>query len=150
MIKRGEVYCCKLYGVGSVQQDYRPCLVVSNNKANKYSPVITVLPITSRKKRPLPTHVPITLNVESCIMAEQVITIDKTQVSKYVTTLNQDTMSLVDIAMQVQLSIQQDLNNNLLLQQLKECYSLLQELNVELEEEKEKVKILLGSGNQPR
>ena len=44
---------------GSIQGGMRPMVVVSNNLANKFSPVITVVPLTSRtyKKRYLPTHV---------------------------------------------------------------------------------------------
>ena len=43
---------------GHVQYGFRPVLVVSNDMANKYSPVITVVPLTSQlTKRQLPTHV---------------------------------------------------------------------------------------------
>lgn len=43
---------------GSLQTGFRPVLIVSNDKANQYSPVVTIVPITSKigKKR-LPTHV---------------------------------------------------------------------------------------------
>ena len=46
-------------GVKNEQVGVRPVIVVSNNKANTYSSVITVVPLTSRiyKKRYLPTHV---------------------------------------------------------------------------------------------
>ena len=43
----------------SIQKGIRPVVVISNNKANTFSPVLTVVPITSKihKKRYLPTHV---------------------------------------------------------------------------------------------
>ena len=42
---------------GSKQGGVRPALVVSNNKANKHSPVVTVVPLSARvwKKKYLPT-----------------------------------------------------------------------------------------------
>ena len=61
----------------------RPVIVVSSNKANTYSSVITVVPLTSRiyKKRYLPTHVFISkydmtgIRKGSLALAEQVMSI---------------------------------------------------------------------------
>lgn len=87
MCKRGDIYfvdfgqnidTCKQSGI-------RPAVIVSNNRANEHSPVITVVPLTSKiyKKRMLPTHVYIPqgcgtgLPQNSLALAEQVETIDK-------------------------------------------------------------------------
>ena len=67
----------------AVQGGVRPVIVVSNNKANTYSSVITVVPLTSRiyKKRYLPTHVFISkydmtgIRKGSLALAEQVMSI---------------------------------------------------------------------------
>ena len=60
-IERGDILMVNLGQVPgtSLQSGIRPVVVVSNNKANTYSPVVTVVPFTSRvyKKRYLPTHV---------------------------------------------------------------------------------------------
>lgn len=59
-IKRGDIIIADLgQHETSVQSGIRPCVVVSNNMANKYSSVITVVPLTSKihKKEYLPTHV---------------------------------------------------------------------------------------------
>ena len=60
-IRRGDILWADLgmFPTTSVQGGVRPVIVVSNNKANTYSSVITVVPLTSRiyKKRYLPTHV---------------------------------------------------------------------------------------------
>ena len=86
MCKRGDVYFADLgENIGSCKQGgFRPVLVVSNNRANEHSPVITIVPLTARvyKKRQLPTHVFIPrwsagLNKHSMALAEQVETIDK-------------------------------------------------------------------------
>ena len=61
IIRRGDILWADLgmFPITSVQGGVRPVIVVSNNKANTYSSVITVVPLTSRiyKKRYLPTHV---------------------------------------------------------------------------------------------
>ena len=47
MCKRGDIYYVD-FGEkdGSKQGGVRPALVVSNNKANKHSPVVTVVPLS--------------------------------------------------------------------------------------------------------
>lgn len=60
MCRRGDIYNVDFGKNTESRKQYgiRPALVVSNNQANQYSPVITVVPLTSRiyKKRFLPTH----------------------------------------------------------------------------------------------
>lgn len=61
----------------SVQGGERPVLVVSNDTNNEFSPIVTVLPMTSKIKRPeMPTH---TWLPDKCsmVLAEQITTIDK-------------------------------------------------------------------------
>ena len=74
-IRRGDILWADLgmFPTTSVQGGVRPVIVVSNNKANTYSSVITVVPLTSRiyKKRYLPTHV----FISKYDMAEQVMSI---------------------------------------------------------------------------
>ncbi|MBO5377599.1 MAG: type II toxin-antitoxin system PemK/MazF family toxin [Ruminiclostridium sp.] len=60
MYKFGEIYFANLpvQPDSRVQQGYRPVLVVSNDKNNYYSTVVSVVPLTSsRTKRHLPTHI---------------------------------------------------------------------------------------------
>lgn len=49
-IRRGDILWADLgmFPTTSVQGGVRPVIVVSNNKANTYSSVITVVPLTSR------------------------------------------------------------------------------------------------------
>lgn len=67
MCKRGDIYYVD-FGekAGSEQGGVRPALVVSNNKANKHSPVVTVIPLSARvwKKKYLPTHVQIDRSID--------------------------------------------------------------------------------------
>jgi mRNA-degrading endonuclease toxin of MazEF toxin-antitoxin module len=87
MCKRGDIYYVNFgKNIGtSKQYGIRPVVIVSNNKANTYSPIITVVPLTSKinKKRFLPTHVYIPVSAGyglsrgSMALAEQLESIDK-------------------------------------------------------------------------
>ncbi|WP_026478183.1 type II toxin-antitoxin system PemK/MazF family toxin [Alkaliphilus transvaalensis] len=86
MCKRGDVYFVDFGDnkKSKKQLGVRPVVIVSNNKANIHSPVITIVPLTSRiKKKFLPTHVYIPassgsgLKSPSVALAEQVDSIDK-------------------------------------------------------------------------
>ena len=87
-IKRGDVFYAVLpTGKNSIQGGLRPVVVVSNNSCNTYSPVITVVPLTtSRNKHKLPTHIKV-LNKDvpnirdSIALCEQVMPIAKDSLS---------------------------------------------------------------------
>ena len=93
-IRRGDILYVDL-GVqyqGSMQGGMRPVVVVSNNRANKHSTVITVVPLSTKiyKKRSLPTHVFISsykteeLDQHSIVLCEQVtaLNFDQSDTSK--------------------------------------------------------------------
>lgn len=111
-IKRGDVVLMNLSGRGSEQAGLRPCCVVSNEMNNKYSPVLTVVPLTSKlMKRQLPTHIFLTkemypLHTDSVVLCEQIMTADKTRISGEVLfSLNQLEMKRLDTAMMIQLGV---------------------------------------------
>ena len=69
---------------GSLQSGRRPVLIVSNDKNNRYSSVLNVIPMTTKmNKRNLPCHVEIYdyekfgLNAPSTIMVEQLTVVYK-------------------------------------------------------------------------
>lgn len=70
---------------GSVQGGVRPCVIISNNRANHFSPVVICVPLTSKVgKKSLPTHTLIQpceedncLKRASVALCEQIITITK-------------------------------------------------------------------------
>ncbi len=68
--------------IGAEQRGTRPVLVVSNEDYNQAMPTVTVLPLTSTKRRLYPSEVILPENEagqprESIIMAHQVRTISK-------------------------------------------------------------------------
>lgn len=60
--KRGDIYMAELSADedgGSLHQGVRPILIISNDKANLYNPVVTVVPFTSKlRKHSLPLVLP--------------------------------------------------------------------------------------------
>jgi len=64
-LKIGDVIWVRLYSDGDhIQNGVRPAVIIQNNKGNRFSPTIQVVPLTSRKKKAkLPTHVEIPANV---------------------------------------------------------------------------------------
>ena len=86
ILARGQIVMAELpTSQGSVQGGLRPCVVVSNDKANKFSPVVICVPLSSNiNKKKLPTHAIITPNEKSnrlkrasVALCEQIITITK-------------------------------------------------------------------------
>ena len=114
MCKRGDIYYVDFgddYN-SSKQCGIRPAVVVSNNKANTFSPIITVVPLTSKihKKRTLPTHVMVPPSVcsglerSSMALAEQVETIDKSQLREHKgSIINTKVMGEITRALQIQI-----------------------------------------------
>ena len=111
MCKRGEIYNVN-FGTDHEsfkQSGTRPAVIVSNNKANMNSPVVTVVPLTARvwKKKYLPTHVQIRnsgLNKPSMAMAEQVETLDKSCLGEKIGEILDDmVMEQLTVALQIQI-----------------------------------------------
>ena len=90
-IKRGQIVMLDLPTVsGSVQNGLRPCVIISNNKANKFSPNVIAVPLTSRNKKDMPTHYALQpskvngLKVTSTILAEQILTVSKNAIKRVI------------------------------------------------------------------
>lgn len=90
-VKRGQIVMLDLPTVsGSVQNGLRPCVIISNNKANKFSPNVIAVPLTSRNKKDMPTHYELQpskingLKVTSTILAEQILTVSKNAIKRVI------------------------------------------------------------------
>lgn len=103
-MKRGDIYWCNFAGAeGHEQKGTRPALIVSCNKSNKHAGIVGVLPITKAEHSLyMPTKVFIKkrehLKYNSYIMAEQIITRDKKRLERYIASLNNKEMDLVNNA----------------------------------------------------
>lgn len=106
---RGEVYYYS-YGknieVGSEQSAGRPCIIVSNEQNNEHSSLVTIIPVTSKDKKPLPTHVSFDIEVvHGTALAEQVTTISKERLMTYCGEIDDKTQREIDKALQIQLGL---------------------------------------------
>lgn len=114
-IKRGDVIYVDLgqHPDSSIQSGMRPCIVLSNNKSNRYSTNLCVCPF-SGKLKDNPVHVKVKPSdvqgyflKESDCLAEQIVTIDKKQVVSKVGHIPEDSeiMQKINRAVCVQLGI---------------------------------------------
>ena len=102
-ITRGTIIMVDLpLGNGSVQGGTRPAVVISNDRGNKFSPVLIVVPLTSRVKKYMPTHHTIEpsmingLSKTSIVLAEQIITVGKDMVRNIVGTLEEIDINFIN------------------------------------------------------
>ena len=113
MVKRGDIFYANLGSsnvIGSEQGNDRPVVVIGNDVGNKFSPVVIVAVITSQiNKAKLPTHIEIGkecgLQKDSIILLEQIKTIDKNRLGKYIGKADKYIMNRVDDSIQISLAI---------------------------------------------
>lgn len=83
VIRQYDIWCANLPAMpGShVQSGKRPVVVVSNDTANRYSPIISIIPLTTNLGHmDMPTHTVIRsrfLRAPSVVLCEQIMSIDK-------------------------------------------------------------------------
>ncbi len=111
-VKRGDIYYADLSPVvGSEQGGVRPVLVIQNDVGNKYSPTVIIAAITSQiNKAKLPTHIEISgegygLSKDSCILLEQIRTIDKRRLKEKTGHVSEELSSFVDEALKISLGL---------------------------------------------
>lgn len=106
MVKRGEIYMTDLgeYKT-SVEAGTRPCVIVSNNVGNHYSPFVLVCTMTGVDKNKMDTHVSVQLRVKSNVLCECITAVDKRQLGYYMGTVNRFDMKKIDEALKVALAL---------------------------------------------
>lgn len=96
--------------IGSEQSGNRPAVVLQNDVGNFYSPTLIVATLTSKaaKKYTQPTRCLLVnefLSVPSIVQAEQIFTVDKSRVLKFLGHLTPEEMSRVDDAVRASLTL---------------------------------------------
>ncbi|MCK4425462.1 MAG: type II toxin-antitoxin system PemK/MazF family toxin, partial [Deltaproteobacteria bacterium] len=85
--------------------------VVSNDKNNEFSGTVTILPITSKHlKKIYPFEVLLTkgagnLPKDSKVKADQIRTLDKNRIVKFIGTLEKEKIHRIDKAMRIHLAL---------------------------------------------
>ncbi len=112
MIK-GDVYLAALDpSQGSEQPGARPVIIVSRDVINKISPVVIVVPLTSRanKKKLVPSHVEIKMGdgglpADSVALCEQVRAISTTRLIKLLGHLTEFSISQINASLKIALDL---------------------------------------------
>lgn len=99
--------------VGTEMQKTRMCVVISNDRANEFSPQLTVIPITSYQTRK--AAIPVCVEIQageggvikqSIINCSQIRTVDKTRMrGETLGTLNDEIMDKVGTALKIHLGL---------------------------------------------
>lgn len=93
-IKRGDLVLVHLTGQGSEQSGIRPAVIIQNNVGNKVSPTTIIVPLTSQKKKEIPTHVELNSNdgvlkpSTALALCEQPCVVDKSRLIKKLGTVS--------------------------------------------------------------
>lgn len=108
-ILKGQIYYVNNVGgsfVGSEQVAGRSAIIVSNNIGNRYSNVVEVVYLTTRSKADMPTHVQIlSARKPSIALCEEIVSVDKQRLDKYIGTITSEEMQKVNQAMMISLGI---------------------------------------------
>ena len=108
---RGQVWWQKptLIRQPGIQNDGRPVIIISNNACNRFSPAITVIPLTTADKKPLPTHVKILMEDSkiSTALCEQLRTISTELLEDYIGTLDDTKLTEIEGAILITLGFKQ-------------------------------------------
>ena len=109
---RGEIYYANMEPhVGSEQGGERPVVVLQNDTGNKHSPTLIIATLTSRvdKKLSLPTHVLLDQNsglrVPSIVQLEQIFTLDKQRMQRFVGQASSEDMDRIEAALKISLGM---------------------------------------------
>ena len=119
-IRRGDILYADL-GVqyqGNMQGGMRPVVVVSNNRANKHSLVLTVVPLSKKiyKKQNLPTHVFVSthraegLEQHSIALCEQVTALNFDRIIAHMGRVSEETLDRITEGVQVQVGVFHEYN----------------------------------------
>ena len=99
--RRGEIYyIMRGEEVGCEQYGGRPGIIVSNDLNNRHSRTVEVVMLTTKPKKPLPTHVNINSAPRpSTALCEQITTVAKERLTDYIGKLDDFEQRMVDIAL---------------------------------------------------
>ena len=107
-IQKGDIFYADLgETVGSEQNGIRPVLIIQNDVGNRHSPTVIVAAITGfPKKKYIPTHVCLHIDTddqgdESMVLLEQLRTLDKSRLERYVGNVGTEKMKEIDRALDI-------------------------------------------------
>lgn len=105
-IRRGSVYWwnCPHHKRKHIQEGVRPVVIVSNDNCNECSSVVTVVPLTTKVRRPFPQQVAVVLpDGVSIALCDQVTSIPVEELQRHICDLHTYQMDQIDVALAIQL-----------------------------------------------
>lgn len=91
--------------IGSEQGGTRPVLIIQNDIGNRHGTTVIIAALTARQKKPaLPTHVLVPAGVaglwrDSMVLTEQVRTVERSRLLRFLGDMPSELMRQVDIAL---------------------------------------------------
>ena len=111
--KRGDIFMADLSFVVGAEQggSVKPVVILQNDIGNKFSPTVIVAVLTSRVKKHMVTHVYLDavkngLEMDSIVLLEQIKTIDKRRLMFKMTSISEEDMKNVEIAIKASLGLE--------------------------------------------
>jgi mRNA interferase MazF len=87
-------------------QGSHPGIIISNNQQNSFSPLLTVIPLTSQLDKVYPFEVLTEINNQKGkVLTDQITTIDKKRVGKKLATVNEKIMEKIEKALHLTLDL---------------------------------------------
>lgn len=105
-IRRGSVYWwnCPEHNRPHIQEGVRPVVVVSNDECNQFSGVVTVVPLSTKVKRPYSQQVAVVLpDGLSLALCDQVTSIPVCELQRHICELHDYQIDQIDVALAIQL-----------------------------------------------
>jgi mRNA interferase MazF len=107
--KRGDIYLVNFDPtIGHEVKKARPAVVITNDINNEFSPVLTVIPLSSNVSRVYPFEVflpaseeGVGLTKDSKIMVNQIRTVDKKRLIKKLSTISLDIIKEIESAIKL-------------------------------------------------
>ena len=98
-VRRGDIFYIvnsKCYATNPSVEAGRPGIIVSCDELNEHSPSVEVVYLTTKDKKPMPTHVPILCKVNSTALCETIYTVSKDRLGDYVRSCSDKEMAAIN------------------------------------------------------
>lgn len=98
-VKRGDIFYiqnAKFYPGDIENAGARPGVVVSCDELNAHSPMVEVVYLTTKEKRPMPTHTSVMCKIPSTSLCENIDTVSKERLGDYVRSCSDTEMAAID------------------------------------------------------